>query len=362
MPLTDIPPPLAARKREDEDGNRHYIHPVTLEEYASVTTVISATQSKPWLGPWQARLAVQWVLDNLPLLGEMDRTDFEAEAKAAAERARDLKRDAGTYAHDVIEALLLWAASPKGTGSDIVLPDFPEHLTGQFIDDLPIETFADVVLTGFLNFVSDHEVQFEASEMPVYNSKLKVAGTLDAIADLRLLGIYACLDFKTGKHLKDVHEQLAMYRRMTECLLPMGQMAPMPSTDAGFVVHLRPEYPRGYRLMEVSAGDDAAGFNRFQRALLLHQERAVVRAKPGRVLYPPLPDGSQPPPLLADLDGEVHGRITGPLVRAGLVTLMDVAAFTEADLLAVKGFGPKTLAAVTDLLAQHGLTLVKAVA
>jgi hypothetical protein len=355
---------LTVQKVEDADGNRHYLYPPTGEQFASVTTVISATQSKPWLGPWQAKLAVKWVIANLAQLDALGPEKFEEEAKAAAERIRDLKRDAGVYAHDVIEALLLWAASPEGTGSDIVFPDLPEHLRGQSFDDIPIESFADMVLTGFTNFVSDHDAEFHASEMPVYNAELRVAGTLDGIAHLRQLDVMACLDFKTGKHLKDVHEQLAMYRRMTECLLPMGQLVPMPQTDAGFVVHLRPEYPRGYRLMEVSAGDDAAGFNRFRRALTLHQERAVVRAKPGKVLYPPLPDGSQPPPQLCDLDGEIHGRVTGPLIRAGLLSLTDVADFTESDVRAIKGVGPKSIDVLASLLSEHGLAFAseKAVA
>jgi hypothetical protein len=370
----------------DRDGSRTYTHPVTGQVMLSVTTVISATQSKPWLAPWQVRLSLKWALDNLDRLTDDSYADevtkarakdpdvdvaavvrqaFTKEAKAAGERARDLKADTGSYTHAVIESLILWAASP-GSGADITLPTIPDHLVGQYIDGPPepgetgvlVEDFADIAVTGFTAFVADLDPQFESAEMRVFNPALGVAGTLDMIASFPSLGRRSCVDVKTGKHLMDAPEQLSVYRRMTECQMPMGEMVAMPPTDSGMVLHLRPEYPKGYRLMEVSRADDEASWNAFRRALLLLQERNRRKPKPGRVLYPPLPDGSQPTPLLADLDGEPHGRVRNPLIRAlgPDARVGDLAGFTDDDLLAIKGVGPKALDDIHALLTDHGFT------
>jgi hypothetical protein len=352
----------------DRDDNRHYTHPITGQVMVSVTTVISMTQSKPWLAPWQVRLTLEWALANLHLLddGTLSRIDFVRLAKDAGARARDIKADTGQYAHDVIEALILWAATPGG--SEIALPVIPDHLVGQYMDGPPepgetgilVEDFADVAITGFTAFVTDFDPQFTASSMPVFHPELGVAGTLDFMARFLVFGDQ-CVDVKTGKHLTDVQEQLAAYRRMTECQLPLGQVEPMPPTDGGMVLHLRPEYRHGYRLMQVPAADDVVAWNSFRRALLLTQERSGRKPKPGRVLYPPLPDGSQPLPLLVDLDGEVHGRVRNPLIReiGDDTRVGDLTGFTDDDLLAVKGLGPKALGAIDTLLADYGLTRVQ---
>ena len=113
-------------------------------------------------------------------------------------------------------------------------------------------------------------------------------------------------------------EQIAAYRRSPECLLPMGEIAPMPQTDAGMVLHLRPEYERGYKLMLISGADDAAAWNRFRRAVEIYRGRKAAKAKPGKVCYPLREDGTIRQPLLADLDGEGYGRALSPLVKAGI--------------------------------------------
>jgi hypothetical protein len=75
-------------------------------------------------------------------------------------------------------------------------------------------------------------------------------------------------------------------------------------------------------------------------------------------MYPPLPDGSQPPMRLTDID-EGYGLAPGALSKAGLATVADVAALTEVEVLALPGVGPKTLINTARLLADHGLALVE---
>ena len=367
----------------NEDGSRSYTYPPTGERFPSVTTVLGATEGKPWLVPWSARLAAEYAVDHLDLIGAVaDGRAFTVAAqeggrKAAVDLAkrqaaeiRDRKRDTGGYVHDVVEALILWQASPEGTGADLMLPVLPDHLRGMDYDDEPVEDVADWMLTGFLNFVADFRPVFHAAEMTVYNAALRVAGTLDMIVTLPGLsvgragrfipgdGVTPCVDVKTGKHLDvTVPEQIGSYRRMTQALLPMGELVPMIRTKCGAVLHLRPEYPRGYRLMLISGADDAAAWNRFRRAVELHEGRSAAKGKPGKVCYPLREDGTVRQPLIADLDGEGYGRVLAPLAKAGITDLEQLAAMDAGDCLKVRGVGGKVLEVIRVMLADHGLHL-----
>jgi hypothetical protein len=370
-------PASAAKSHTDRDGSRTYTHPVTGELLTSVTTILGDTHGKQrYLVPWSARLAAESAVDNLDLVAATLATEGRQAAvdmlKGRAEQDRGLKADAGTYVHDVVEALILWAASPGNTGGDIALPTLPDHLAGADYDGQSLDEVVDWMIRGFTSFVTAFNPTFEAAEMTVFNLELGVAGTLDMITALEGValtpdGRFApapgrqlrlCVDTKTGKrHDITVREQLAAYRRMTEALMPLGEIRPMPVTDAAAVLHLRPDYPDGYRLMPVSPADDARAWNRFRRAVEISRGRAELRNKPGRVAYPPRPDGTIQAPLLADLDDEGYGRVLGSLTKAGHEDLDDVAALTTAEILAVKGIGAKTADTIRRMLTDHGLTL-----
>lgn len=366
-----------AKRSEDQYGSRHYEYPPTGAQFISVTSVNSATEDKPWLPPWSSGIAAGWCADNLQLLARTLKNEGrEAAVKLATQQSeiiRDVKRDAGSYVHTVVEALILWAASPEGTGADIVLPSMPDRLVGADYDDDPIEDVTGWMIDGFLNFVAAFQPGFEAAEMTVFNVTLGVAGTLDMIITLRGLAIGSagrfiacpgnvltiCVDVKTGKHLSVTwREQVAAYRRMEEALLPMGDLVPMPATDATAVLHLRPEHRNGWRLMLISADDDEAAWGTFLNSLATYQDRKAAKPKPGRVVYPLRADGTMPQPRLADLDGEGYGRAISPLVKARIGDLEDLAAMTAAQLLATKGIGPKTIETVRVILADHGLHLL----
>jgi hypothetical protein len=130
----------------------HYIYPPTGEEFTRVTTILGGTEGKPWLAPWSARIAAEYAVDNLGMLAGLVKTSGRdaavAVAKEQAEHIRDIKRDTGGYVHSIVEALVLWAASPEGRGSDIALPLLPEHLEGADYDDEPVETVAEWMVEG----------------------------------------------------------------------------------------------------------------------------------------------------------------------------------------------------------------------
>lgn len=365
------------RVETHKDGSRDYYHPVTGDRLTSVTTVLGGTEGKQrYLTPWSARVTAETAVDNLDLIVETLANEGRQAAvdllKDEAELVRGIKADAGSYVHKVAEALILWAASPEGTGSDIAIPTVPDHLARAAYDDEPIDDVIDWMVRGFVNFVAAFDPEFQAAEMTVFNRALGVAGTLDGIIALKGVRLTAdgmlvpapgnrlvlCVDIKTGKRLDvTVQEQLASYRRMTEALMPLGQIVPMPETDTAAVLHLRPEFPTGYRLIPISRADDAKAWNRFRRAVEIYSARRELPKKPGRVAYPLRQDGTMQAPLLADLDGEGYGRVLGPLSNAGLVGLDDVADLTAAELLDIKGIGPKAVETVRRMLADHDVSL-----
>ena len=368
-----------------DDGSRTYTYPPTGEQFPSVTTILSATEGKPHLVPWSAKIAAEFAVKNLDLLAavkggqamtvaaQASGADAAADlVKKQAAKIRDRKRDTGGYVHDVVEALVLWQASPQGRGSDLVLPELPGHLRGELYDDDPVENVAEWMIEGFLNWVSDYGPEFIAAEMTVFHPGLRAAGTLDSIVRLPGLavgragrfvpggGATGCGDVKTGKHLSVTWpEQVGAYRRFPECMTRSGEMYGTPATEFGAVLHLRPEHPRCYRFMLISPADDAAAWNRFRRAVEVHEGRSAAKAKPGKVCYPLRADGTVRQPLIADLDGEGYGRAISPLVKTlGADADLDkLAAMTAGQCLALKGVGGKVLDIIRLMLADHGLHL-----
>jgi hypothetical protein len=355
-----------------------YIYPPTGETLARVTSILDGTDGKQrFLVPWAARLAAERAVDDIETILKILQTEGRQAAvdytKTAAAQQRDLKADVGTYVHDVVEALILWQASPEGRGSDLVLPVLPEHLQGQDYDEDPVEDVAEWMVDGFLAWAADFRPVFRAAEMTVFNHGLGVAGTLDIIADLpgfavAPAGLIAapgatarvCVDVKTGRNSGVTwREQIAAYRHMPECQPDRlsTDLHPMPATDCGAVLHLRPEHLDGYQFMPISGTRDAAAWNRFRRDVEIFRGRAEESAKPGKVCRPLRPDGTQPQPRLADLIGDGYGRVLAPLMKAGITELEQVAAMDAGDCLQVKGVGGKVLETIRVMLADHGLHL-----
>lgn len=367
-------PTLEAVRSEDEHDQRSYPYPPTGEELWSVTTVIGGTDSKPHIRKWYGKTAMAYAVDHLFLLGRTLRKEGRDAAislgKDEAERLRKVKADAGTHVHDVQEALIMWAVSPGWAAAAVNIPLLPEHLEGAEYDGEPIEDVIDAMVAGFIQFVADFRPQFLATEMPVYNQPLGIAGTLDMIVALdgyairggRVVAspgsvLCACIDTKSGKSPDGTwKEQLAAYRRMTECRPVAGEMRPMPATRCGAVLHLRPEYPDGYLLMVVADEDDEAAWVRFQDAVRVFTGRQKVKDKPGYVLRALREDGTLPGPRLCDLAAEGYGNSLAPLRKAlGADCELDaLAGFTAAEVLATKGIGPKHLETVRRMLREHG--------
>lgn len=338
--------------RVDDGDSRWYIDPISGAQYESVTRILGATQSKPWLSPWSAKLAAEAAVEHLDLLRELVRAEGPGPAvawlKDAARRRRQMKADIGSYCHDVIEALIL----------DTPIPTPPEHLlapdgTPLVIDGESVDL--DAIVDGFLAFNEDFRPDYLMAEATVANVSHAYAGTLDFVASFPTLGIGG-VDTKTGAVLDEwMNPQLAAYRNTDEIWLnDLGDRAPMVAWDFAAVLHVRTDYKRGYKLLDQPADDTAfAWFLKCREILASVQAAPPVR---GRPLYPARADGSQPPMLLEDADG--LARFARALDEyTGAMTVLDAASLTVAELLAVPGIGEVSVHTILTGLAPHQLTL-----
>ena len=235
-------------RAENLDGNHTYVHPVSGEIYPSVTSIISATNSKSFLVAWAAKLAAEWAADNHALIGTLlDAEGREAAVdviKGAAKRKRELKADTGSYVHHVVEALIL----------DLPIPSIPDELVGKDFDGEPLtQVLVDAIVDGFMAFCEHFAVDFQMAEVTVCNRRKRYAGTLDlgVVIDLGDLGkLRLVIDVKTGVRLDMtmVVQQAAYSDPDNEVWLPNGQIEPLPHFEGAGVLHLRREYADGYKL------------------------------------------------------------------------------------------------------------------
>lgn len=344
--------------RVDDGDARWYIDPLSGAQYASVTFILGAAHSKPWLTPWSAKIAAETAVEHHDLIGQLlnsgeagARESAVTWLKDAARRRREIKAEIGTYCHDVVEALIL----------DTPIPTPPEHLLAA--DGSPIvidgeSVDLDRIIDGFTAFVEDFDPDFLMAEATVANPTHGYAGTLDFVARLRRLNNQVVgIDTKTGAVLDEwMNPQLAAYRRADEVWLnDLGDRARMPAWDLAAILHLRTDYARGYKLLDQPADDQA-----FAWFLACRKQLEFVEAAPpvrGRPLYPARPDGSQPPMLLEDVESEGLGRCKAALRQAGIGDVAELAAFTVGDLLALPGVGEASVLAIVEALAAHQLTL-----
>lgn len=342
---------------EAQEDHKHYPHPDTQAPYLSVTYVTSSCQSKPWLAPWAAKTAAAYAVDFVAhwraTMAAHDREAAIKEITRIAAANRDLKAAIGTYQHDVFEALLL----------DQPIPGIPEALDGRVVE-FDEETVAidqewlDQIADGLLNFVADFGWRAVAAECTVASDEHEAAGTIDALGRCDALGSdMLLLDVKSGAHLgPEVLAQLGPYSQFPFLWLRSGAIVRKPTVDRCGILHLRPSYSRGYKLLMVTPEELETGWAWW---LKCREQMAISQQVPNRFghpTYPPLPDGSQPPPMVEDLKSFAGcSRAVKPLVAAGFRWMADVAELHRSDVAEIKGVGPATVEALAGVLASYGL-------
>jgi hypothetical protein len=275
--------PAAGPDRIPKPSQGWYRVPGTDTKLRRVTTILSQGFPKPQLVFWAANLTAQDAFANLPRL--IHASLYPAEKEAAYDwlrkghiRKKDERAEIGGAVHDVIEAHVLGQPIPESFLSDEEIAPFVEN---------------------FLRFVTEWEIEFEASEMVVGNITDGWAGTLDylfrsaPIAHLLKVPPQTLFvgDTKTGGELdeKGVYPeagaQMSAYRRAEVAWLRDGTQVPMPRVhDVGIVLHLRPE---GYRPMPLKCGDDVYAVFRHVQAVAEFQ-RALSKSVVGEALTLPI--------------------------------------------------------------------------
>ncbi|WP_225840261.1 hypothetical protein [Streptomyces sp. NK08204] len=217
-----------------------------------VTTILNQGFPKPQLVFWAANLTAADAFATLPKLvaaslNPADKEEAYDWLRKGHIRKKDERAEVGGAVHDVIEAKVLGEPIPEALLDNDEIAPFIDH---------------------FLRFVTDWEIEFEASEMTVGNFTDGWAGKLDYLFRSRPIAHLLDVppktlfigDTKTGGELdeKGVYPeagaQMSAYRRAEVCWLRDGTQLPMPKVhDVGIVLHLRPE---GYRPMPLKCGDD----------------------------------------------------------------------------------------------------------
>lgn len=348
----------------DQDGSRWYTDPDDPSiRYQSCTWTISSSESSPWLMAWAAKLAAEVAADNWAEMGDMAAAvgwpATVAWLKAEAKRQRELAAEVGTWLHDVQEALLL--------GRDGCIPDPPPWILGRRLttgggDVVITRTVLDQWADGLLNFITDFRLVPVMSEATVCNPIEGYAARVDLGAEFPGHGL-GLVDTKSGAPRQSVYAQLTAQMHATEVWLPLGERCEMPRFEWGGVLHLRPVWERGYKLRRVPTGASQWAWFKAANRLLKERERQPDITK--LALYPPVFDKDGAAVALIDcpMVEDTALRCRGALADAGLRWLHELAAFDVADVASdpkrgrgIKGVGPKSVEAIRDLLAEHGMT------
>lgn len=151
-----------------------------------VTTALSII-NKPALLPWAANQACNFIIESAKETGTIT-MDTVNEARNRWRDVRDQAAASGTLVHEWVENYI------KGNDQD--MPEDHGILNG---------------VTAFLDWVSEHKVEFISSERIIYSRKHDFVGTMDAEAVID--GKRCVIDFKTSKYIyPEMRYQTAAYQ------------------------------------------------------------------------------------------------------------------------------------------------------
>lgn len=228
-------PKINTIKRGD---SRFYVSPIDGAKAPGVTSVLGMLP-KGFLKYWAAKSVAEFAVDNLgDVVGITLRGGRDAAVdmlKRAPDRVTRQAADIGTEAHDIFERMA------KGEVIRRLHPDlkpFAEH---------------------FQSFLDEFSPEFVFLEETVWSEAHDYAGSFDAFAVVNGESVF--IDWKTtrsGIHAETA-VQLAAYRHADYIVRPDGSKVPMPKSDGGAVLHVRPE---GWKF--VPARCDEAVFDVFK--------------------------------------------------------------------------------------------------
>jgi hypothetical protein len=241
---------MTAKKKKAP--RRQYLHPETGEKLPSVTEIIGQLDKSGPLIPWAARIAAEATAAALLDDGMLREAAIDVGKKAPNKR-RDHAADRGTLAHALVEA----------------------NYTGEPAD---VEGVDPVELEAAQRCAARAVAAIDAAGYDVVHAELAdvawtwpdhwFGGTMDLVLCERATGDLILGDLKTGKNIyAEVPIQLAAYSHIL-------QKAKGQTALRGVVVHA-PAFDDDapVRFHHVSEEHMAAGFEVFDRLLLLHNIR-----------------------------------------------------------------------------------------
>jgi hypothetical protein len=233
--------------RVDQSGRGGRFYAWRGNMYWSVTTIINGGIPKPVLVNWAKKVTAEAAVRSLKIVNEMVESEGPDAAvdwlKRAPDRIRDKAGDVGTAIHKAAEAYTLEKPYPEWTD-----------------DERPS-------MERFVAWLERFQPAFLAAEVPVFSDRERYAGRLDAIIefdrdDARLMWevdekrpVRLMLDYTTAKGVyPEKGLQMSAYRFADTWLgLPNGEEGPMPRTDGGAVLHIRPD---GCELVPMRVDED----------------------------------------------------------------------------------------------------------
>lgn len=210
------------------------------ELYQRVTTIKNMLGKGDILIDWAAAEVsrkVQSLIDryhagDYPFEALLMALQSDSLAKAHNE-TRDKAADFGTAFHSVVEA--------TGSGDWSALKDLP--LTPEFWNSVE----------RFKSWTLEFKPTWVEAEVVVFHPELKVAGQLDALAEIQ--GELWLIDVKTSKEVyKDFALQLAAYKYAPFIANPDGTSRPMPTIHRCGILHV-PKSGESCTLNELSVGE-----------------------------------------------------------------------------------------------------------
>lgn len=230
-----VPPQkqVRAMTSTDQFGGRIYSHPVTGEEFRSVTTILSAA-AKPALDKWKTKTISRFAAEHREQLATMDEDAAYDLVRSSQYTSSGVAAATGEQVHARLELLFG------------VLRDEGDREVFEWVADNPPPVELDHVDKCFAELLSEFEIRPLFMENTLVNRSVGYAGSADLIAMIRRRNAgapwkRAVIDAKSGKSIYgSVALQLVAYAKAEAILLPDGTEQPMPAIHETYALHVRP--------------------------------------------------------------------------------------------------------------------------
>lgn len=261
-------------------SGRFYVHPVTGEEFRSVTTILNAA-AKPALDKWRVKTISEFAADNRESLAGMDRDAAYDLVRSSQYTSSGVAAATGESVHDRLEHLFIALKGFQAEGFHGDARGVDSMVAWWMRENLPAPELEHVDKC-FTELLDEFEVRPLYMENTLINRTVGYAGSADLIAEIRRRDSgapfkRAVIDAKSGKSIYgSVALQLVGYAKAEHILLPDGTETPMPPIHETYALHCR---PRSWALRPMRY--DATVWKRFQQLVGVDQwvtfeERAAV--------------------------------------------------------------------------------------